>query len=450
MKKGDILDINIEELKLPNKGLGKYEDKKIEVKNTIPGQQVRVRIIKKRKSKIVGRLIEHLSPSEMEIPPVCPVAYECGGCTYQTLPYSTQLKAKTEYVKELLAPLDIEKDLWANTIPSPEVFEYRNKMEFSFGDMVKDGELTLGLHQSGNMYNILNADSCQLVDGDFRALLKKVLDYFISIGSTYFHSRSHQGFLRHLVIRKGKQTGEILINLVTTSQDILDENTFIDLCLNTELTGKITGILHTVNNNVADTVKSDQETILYGKGEFRDRLFDLDFTITPYSFFQTNTLGAEKLYQVVRDFLSHCDNSRIFDLYCGTGTIAQVLSPVASEVTGIELVPEAIEAAKKNAELNRLNNCTFIAGDVMTEVDKLTEKPDIIILDPPRDGIHPKAIHKIIDFQPETFVYVSCKPTSLARDLPFFEYVGYKIKQVQCVDMFPHTPHIETVVLLTR
>jgi 23S rRNA (uracil-5-)-methyltransferase RumA len=323
-------------------------------------------------------------------------------------------------------------------------------MEYSFGDNEKDGPLMLGLHEQGSFYNIVKTDGCQINDADFNTIQKAVLAFFTKTGETYFHKRSHEGFLRHLVIRKGRHTGEILINLATTTQGELNEMVFVEMLMALPLEGTIRGILHTQNDGVADVVKAETTRLLYGEDKIEDQILGLSFEITSFSFFQTNTRGAEVLYSVVRDFVGQEQNEVIYDLYCGTGTIAQVLAPVARKVVGIELVEEAVVAARINARKNGLENCEFLAGDVLTEVEKLTEPADVIILDPPRDGIHPKAIFKILDFKPKTFVYVSCKATSLARDLPFFVAAGYEVKKVKCVDMFPHTGHVETIVLMSR
>lgn len=454
MKKGDIIDIRIEGIEFPGKSWGMVEEesgaKKVVIKNGIPGQLIKTRITKKRSKKIEGQPLEILEASPLEIPAECPAFGKCGGCTYQSLPYEKQLNLKADYVLNLLGKAGIDGFEFGGIIPSPEVFEYRNKMEYSFGDDVKDGPLLLGMHERGSFYNIVKTDCCRLTDEDFNIIQKAVLSYFEEKDVTYFHKRSHEGFLRHLVIRKGKQTGEILINLVTTTQAELDNAAFIELLLTLELSGKIKGILHTINDGVADVVKKDDLHILYGEDCIHDKILGLEFEISTFSFFQTNTLGAEKLYSVVRDYVGDRQDKIIFDLYCGTGTIAQVLAPVAKKVIGIELIEEAVEAARVNAEANGLRNCEFIAGDVMEKVAGLPDNPDIIILDPPRDGIHPKAIFKIIDFKPDTFIYVSCKATSLARDLPFFKEAGYAVKKVCCVDMFPHGGHVETVVLLSH
>ena len=217
------------------------------------------------------------------------------------------------------------------------------------------------------------------------------------------------------------------------------------------LEGKVVGFLHIINDSLADVVKSDETKVLYGQDYFYEELLGLKFKITPFSFFQTNSLGAEVLYSTAREFVGATKDRTIFDLYSGTGTIAQILAPVAKEVIGVEIVEEAVTAAKENAEANGLTNCSFLAGDVLKVIDEIEEKPDFIVLDPPREGIHPKALPKIVDlYRCEKMLYISCKPTSLARDLVEFAKYGYRVEKVCCVDMFPGTVHVETVVLLSK
>jgi len=458
MKKGDIIDLKIEGLTFPGKSYGFVEEeqgpRKITVKNGLPGQVLRVRITRKRSKKTIGQLLEVLEKGPNEIPAACDVFGKCGGCTYQTLPYAEQLRLKSNYVKNLLEAAKIGPFVFEEIVPSPEVFEYRNKMEYTFGDTEKDGPLCLGMHERASFYNIVPTDSCRLTHHDFNCIQQGVHRFFLERQESYFHKNTHEGFLRHLVVRQGKQTGELLVNLVTTSQKGLDRKAFVEMLLALPLEGTIKGILQTVNDGVADVVKADAMHILYGEDCIHDQILGLTFKISAFSFFQTNTLGAEKLYSIVRDYVKEVGQGEsfktVYDLYCGTGTIAQVLAPVAEKVVGIELVEEAVEAAKMNAKANGLEQCHFIAGDVMEKVADLAESPDIIILDPPREGIHPKAIFKIIAFAPKAFIYVSCKATSLARDLPFFKEAGYTIKKVRCVDMFPHGGHVETVVLMSR
>ena len=306
------------------------------------------------------------------------------------------------------------------------------------------------MHKKNSFYDIVTLEDCRIVDPDFNVLLQAILKYFKEKGETYFHKIRHEGFLRHLVMRRSVKTGDILINLVTTTQSRLDESEFVNMILAQKIDGKVVGILHTLNDNLADVVQSDETKTLYGQDYFYEYLYNMRFKISPFSFFQTNTLGAEVLYDQVREYVGETKDKLVYDLYTGTGTIAQMLAPVASKVVGVEIVEEAVEAAKKNAVDNHLDNCEFIAGDVLKVVDNLTQKPDILVLDPPRDGIHPKALRKIINFNVDEMVYVSCKPTSLMRDLLVFREAGYEVKRCCLVDMFPGTVHVETVVLLSK
>ena len=285
---------------------------------------------------------------------------------------------------------------------------------------------------------------------------------------SFYHRLRHVGYLRHLLVRKAAKTGEILTALVTTTQRPLrmEETALLDgfkaCLLKLSLNGKITGILQIRNDAVADVVRSDETRILYGQDFFYEELLGLKFEVSTFSFFQTNSLGAEVLYQTARDYIAEyigltadeaeaqegrCDKV-VYDLYSGTGTIAQLMAPVAKKVIGVEIVEEAVEAARKNAALNGLHNCEFVAGDVLKVLDTIAEKPDVILLDPPRDGIHPKALDKIIRYGVEHILYISCKPTSLVRDLEVFLERGYEVKRAVAVDQFPWTANVEVIIKL--
>lgn len=467
----------------------------VKVKGGIPGQLVRVLISKTRHGNAEGRILKVLIPAETEYDLsfydckekdaktgeksaangekksaettqlVCPHALECGGCAYQTLPYEEQLKLKEAQMRKLFAPyfeLQAQKgyggiEVFGGVTPSPVTKGYRNKMEFSFGDEYKDGPLSLGMHKKGSFYDILNVPKCQIVDEDYRQILTCVLDFCKEKELRFYHKLRHVGYLRHLLVRKAVKTGEILIAIVTTTQEKHDVEMrkLTERLCGLNFAGKLAGVLHTKNDSLADVVASDETVILYGQDYFHEEILGLRFKITEFSFFQTNSLGAEVLYSTARDMIGDMTTSdgtkpTIFDLYSGTGTIAQMMAPVASKVIGVEIVEEAVEAAKQNAALNGLSNCEFIAGDVLKVLDTVTDKPDYIILDPPRDGIHPKALPKIIAYGVDKMIYISCKPTSLARDLEMFLEHGYHVTKMQCVDMFPGTVHVETVVLLQR
>ena len=513
MKKKQILTGVVERVDFPNKAVVKAQvpqpDESVAteyaiVKGALPGQTVEFSVKKARKNKCEGRLRTVLKKGQLETREAkCSNFGTCGGCNYQEIPYEQQLALKKEQVLRLIDAvyegdgyqydgiLSVRKD------GQYREWGYRNKMEFSFGDAVKDGPLTLGLHKKGSFHDIVDAEGCQIVHPDYSAVLACVREYAKENNIPYYHKRDHQGVLRHLLVRRAEVSGDMLVALVTSTQQEIDYSELVSRLLALPLEGQITGILQICNDSLGDVVQSDETKILYGKDWFEEKVLGLTFKISPFSFFQTNTSGAEVLYQRAREYVlgeinignagetgngnmaentpgeentpgSDALNGKasggnatetyaidlhdkvVFDLYSGTGTIAQLIAPVARKVIGVEIVEEAVEAAKENAALNGLDNCEFIAGDVLKVIDDIEEKPDYIILDPPRDGIHPKALQKIIDYGVKNIVYISCKPTSFARDLAVFQERGYELKRVSNVDLFPETVHVETVVLLSQ
>ena len=452
MKKGQIFEGKIERIEFPNKGIAVIpgEEKNVIVKNTVEGQKVQFAVNKIKKGQAEGRLLEVLEKSPLETESPCPHFGNCGGCTYQNLPYENQLQMKEQQIKTMMDEAVDGEYVWEGVKPSPVQNEYRNKMEFSFGDEYKDGPLALGMHKRGSFHDIVNVPDCQIVDSDFRAILTGVLLFAQGTGLPYYHRMRHTGFFRHLLVRKAVKTQEILVDLVTTTEYELEKEKFVEALNSLNLTGKLVGILHTKNDSLADVVKDEGTEILFGQDYFYEELLGLQFKITPFSFFQTNSLGAEVLYETARTYIGETKDKVIFDLYSGTGTIAQILAPVAKKVVGVEIVEEAVEAAKENAKQNGLDNCTFWAGDVLKVIDELGEVPDLIVLDPPRDGVHPKALEKIIDFGVDKMVYIACKPTSLARDLEMLQGRGYKVERIACIDLFPGTYHVETVVFMSK
>ena len=461
MKKGEIHEGRIDKILFPNKGLICVDGETVIVKNGIPGQRVRFQINKKRKNKLEGRLLEVLEASPLEQrPPQCSIFPQCGGCMYQTMTYESQLAMKEGQVRELLEPVMVaagqvkengEPDYIFDGIKgSPSEFAYRNKMEYSFGDACKDGPLTLGLHKKGSTYDVLTAADCRIVHEDLNRILGCVLEFCKKRELPYYHKLSHQGYLRHLLVRRAEATGEILLALVTSSQMEVDFGPLAEELLRLPLEGSVVGVLHIINDSLADVVRSDETRVLWGRDYFYENILGLQFKITPFSFFQTNSRGAELLYQTARKMLGDVKDATVFDLYSGTGTIAQILAPVAARVIAVEIVEEAVEAAKENASRNGLSNCRFLAGDVLAMLDEIEERPDYIVLDPPREGVHPKALEKIIAYGVERLIYISCKPTSLARDLEVFLGKGYRLDRLGCVDMFPGTVHLESVCLLCR
>lgn len=453
MKKGQVYEGIIEKVEFPNKGIVSVEgeEKKVIVKNGIPGQKVRFVVNKMRKGKAEGRLLEVLEKSELEQrEPVCSIFPACGGCMYQTMPYEKQMEMKRQQVKEILDAAIVGDYIFEGVKASPKEFGYRNKMEFSFGDEYKDGPLSLGLHKKGSTYDVLTASDCKLVHEDMTRILSCVLDYFKERNVSYYKKMQHVGYLRHLLLRRGDVTGEILVNLVTTTQEEYDLQPLVNALLALELEGKIVGILHILNDSLSDVVQSDETKVLYGQDFFYEKLLGMEFKITPFSFFQPNSRAAEVLYSTVRDYLGDMIGKTLYDLFSGTGTIGQILSPVAGEVIGVEIVEEAVRAANENAAHNGITNCKFLAGDVFKVLDEIEEKPDVIVLDPPRDGIHPKALPKILDYGVDKIVYISCKVTSLARDLEMIQARGYRVVKAVAVDQFVNTVHVEVIILMQK
>ena len=545
MHKGDVVEGTIAELRFPNKGLLRVGEGpscvEIQVKDTLPGQRVAARITRKRSGHYEAALLAVLEPSPAEIPSPCPKFGICGGCQYQSLPPKEELRLKEEQMRELLAGADPDVDRWYEGIlESPVTEGYRNRMELTFGDDRKDGPLTLGMHRRSSFYDVVDADACRIVDGDFRKIIRASRDFWAGTGVPFYHRLRREGYLRHLIIRKGRKTGQILIDLVTTGQTdalpagetatarpeetarecelpvpevradalsdpsgqlpgqkfLFDETVtrgrvlledFAAVLLSLDLDGTICGILHTRNDSIADIVEDQGTEILYGKSSFEEELLGLTFTVTPFSFFQTNSAGAELLYETARAYIMQtkpqevrkspddicclpaeegssvlCTGENlpetaaagrkpvIFDLYCGTGTISLLMAPAASKVIGVEIVEEAVLAARENARRNGISNCEFIAGDVLKVIDAIEEKPDLIILDPPRDGVHPKALPKILRYGVPYILYISCKPTSLARDLPLMRDWGYAPLRGVSINQFPRTANVETVVLMSN
>lgn len=548
MKKGDIVTGTIEYVNFPNKGVLHVEDVPVTVKDSVvAGETVSVRLTKKRGNGYEARLVEVVQKAPIEVAAPCPNFGICGGCTWMQLPAEEEEKLKGEQVLRLLDRALTEDgseelgDRFEGVLPSPVVYGYRNKMELSFGDSEKGGPLKLGLHKKGSFYDIVSVGECLLMDADGRKIARATEEYFAALREEgkvdFYHKMQRTGFLRHLLLRKAYHTGEILVDLVTTPPDGAaagvvataqqaagdsadtampkavvatgsaghgaddaalreEELTNIvdgwkDMLLSLPLEGHFAGILHTVNGAISDAVIDEGTTVLYGKDSFEEELLGLSFHVTPFSFFQTNSYGAEVLYRTAREYLAGtalaptagytqdkpdtvdgecCEEPRsdadisyagtidhenvrkpvVFDLYTGTGTIAQLIAPAASKVIGVEIVPEAVEAAKENAARNGLTNGTFIAGDVLKVLDTIDEKPDVIILDPPRDGVHPKALQKILDYGVQYILYISCKPTSLARDLGAFLASGYRPVRACCVDQFCWTANVETISLMQR
>lgn len=499
LKKGTVCEGLVEKIKYPNRGVVCVGEDLVTVKNVLPGQKIRLSITKSGNGRMEGRLLEVLEKSPLETGRVCGQFGACGGCTYLSLDYETQKAIKEEQVKSALDKALADQTVpyqWEGVQESPVLYEYRNKMEFTFGNEYKDGPLIIGMHKRGSFFDLVPVEDCLLVDGDYRLVLRAVREYFAGLQIPFFHRMTHEGYLRHLLVRKSRAENKLLVALVTTTQMEKESESkllegFLEKLLSLEKEGKLAGtyagILHILNDSTADVVQSDRTDILYGTDGFGEKLLGLDFQVSTFSFFQTNSAGAEVIYRTVQRYVAEAgleknqnaneqicmdgsegndesvtaepngktmtmgnNNRVVYDLYSGTGTIAQLMSPVADKVIGVEIVEEAVEAARRSAAGNHLDNCEFIAGDVLKVLDSLAEKPDFIILDPPREGIHPKALPKILDYGVDHMVYVSCKLSSLVNDLAVFRARGYEVVRATAVDQFPWTANVEMVALMSR
>ena len=450
MKRGSQVTIKIEKTEFPSVGISEFEGKKLYIKGAFPGQTVKGTVKKKRDTYADVKLVEVLEKAPYEIEAPCPHFGVCGGCSSQNLTYEKQLELLSDEVCELFEGKDLPMGMYLGVKGSENTWEYRNKMEFTFGDLEKGGELTLGMHMKGKSFGVLTVDKCMIVDEDFRKVLTVTVEYFRKQNLPYYRVMKREGYLRHLVVRKASNTGELMVNLVTTTQIDFDLSEYTELLKSQTYKGKLVSVLHTENDSFSDAVVPEKVNILYGRDYIIEELLDLKFKISPFSFFQTNSRGAESLYSIVRDFMGNGDNKVVFDLYCGTGTIGQIAAPNAKKVIGLELIEEAVEAAKENAKLNGLDNCEFIAGDVAETIKQVKVKPDIIILDPPRSGVSPKALDYVIKFNAKEIIYVSCNPKTMVDNLETLLAAGYKVEKSKVKDMFPNTPHAETVVRLIK
>ncbi len=386
---------------------------------------------------------------------ICPQDEFCGGCIYQGVPYEEQLKAKEGEVRALLERNKVEPEVFDHIEGCPSQYAYRNKMEYTFGDLVKDGEMTLGMHMKGKFMSIITVDQCQLVHPDFNKILRATLGFVIEKGYPKYNKKSHAGLMRNLIIRRGVSTEEILVNIVTASDEAsglkFDSEAYAEMIRNLDLENNLVGVLRTNCDTLADAVIPDSTEIIWGRDYYVEELLGLKFKVSAFSFFQTNVEAVTRLYQDALALIPGIEGKRVFDLYCGTGTISQIMALKADKVLGVEIMEEAVEAARENAALNGLTNCEFFAGDVYKVLEgEDFDKPDVIVVDPPRAGIQPKALDKIISYGVDEILYVSCGPKTLAQNLAYFEYYGYKVKYLKPFDNFPFTKHIECVCLLSK
>lgn len=447
MKRGDVLTIPIERLSPDGTGVSELDGRSVHVRGGLPGDLAEVRIRSLKRHSAVAEVLAVVSGAIPRVPPPCPHFGACGGCHWQNVPYEAQCVMKADIVRRTLTGIPgIETPGEVPVIPSPDVFRYRNKMEFSFDSPPNSGEIRLGLHEAGKFDRVFDVYGCMLQSGLAGEIVDWVREFAMERGISVYGLRSHIGVLRYLVIREGRNTGEMMVNLVTSGEEFSQAEEFAR-----ELTGRfpaVETVVLSINRSQGSTAVAQERRVLYGEGYIRDQIGSRTFTISPDAFFQTNTRQARNLYDTIREFSGLTGDEQLLDLYCGTGTIGLYLADAAESVTGLEMVGDAVRDARRNAELNGVHNCGFIAGQVENILDEHMGRYDVVICDPPRAGIHPRALSRLVMMRIPRMVYVSCNVKALPGDLEILAMAGYRLRAVRVIDMAPHTPHIETVLRL--
>lgn len=452
-QKGDEIEVVIDKFVFGGSGIAKKDGLVIFVDNAMPGDKVLAKIFKTKKNYIEAKNIKLIEESKDKIVAKCPWFQNCGGCKYQNISYQQELEWKETHVKESLERIGGFKDLdFKKIIKSPKEWFYRNKIELSVGPDEK-GQTEIGYHKAKDYRTTLPIDQCLIFDEKLPEILKALREYIKENRFEYYDMQNNpNGFLQFVVLRRSEFDNELQINIVTRDGELRNYQKLINKVSGIKPKFSLFQTINTVGNSYRDN-PNKKLIKLYGNDVLVEKLSNLKFRVSPFSFFQTNTLGATKLYQTILDFADLKGTEKVLDLYCGTGTIGQFLAPKAKEVLGIELVKDAIIAAEENAKLNGLNNCSYEAGDTRKVLKFNREKylnPDVIITDPPRSGMVLKTLVRMAELKAKKIIYVSCNPAMLGRDLKDICTFGYKIGKVQPVDMFPHTEHVETVVELNK
>jgi 23S rRNA (uracil1939-C5)-methyltransferase len=460
LSKGEIIEFDIESIAFGGNGLGRYEGRVVFVNGAMEGDRVKASLTRIKKDFMEAKLVEITSPSKDRIEPRCPYFDRCGGCSFQFMPYEKQLEVKRQHVIDAFERIGhLKNPPVEDIIGCAEAYYYRNKMEFSFG-FDAGMKFALGMHLPGRRFDILDLNECHLQSPLSSEIVNVVRDFCLEKNWRPFKFSIGRGFLRQLYIREGKRTGEVMVNMAV-SDDLPNnfENDFKELADQLVALGddekKVTSIYWSEIISKRGTPRQTKEHFVYGRTTLAEKLIlenkdELDFEIRPQAFFQVNTFQAEILYSQVVKLMEGKRHKCVFDLFCGTGTIGLFAAKHADQVWGIELNPEAIKAARENAQKNNIFNIDFFGGDVNKVLNEMREIPDLIIIDPPRAGLAKKIIKTISDFGANEIIYVSCNPSTLARDCDLLSEFGFKVEKIIPVDMFPHSYHIESVCLLQR
>lgn len=442
--KNEIINLKIEDIGSNGEGIGKLDGYTFFVKDALPGDLIEARITKENKNYGFARLEKILEPSVLRIEPPCKIASKCGGCQIQAMDYKSQLAFKENKVKNNLERIGGLKNLKINPIMGMEdPFRYRNKSQYPVG-LNKEGKIVTGFFAS-RTHSIIETEDCIIGPPVNNEILEKIKSFMVSNKISTYDEKTHKGLVRHILIRNGFNTGEIMVVLVINGKKLTGWEVLVEDLKNIP---DITSIALNINTEKTNVILGDRIINLYGKGYITDKIKDLEFRISPLSFYQVNPLQTEILYGKALEYAGLTGKETVWDLYCGIGTISLFLAKAAGKVYGVEVVKEAIEDAKVNASINGISNAEFLVGEAENIVIK--DKPDVVVVDPPRKGCDEKLLETIVKVRPERVVYVSCDSATLARDLKILCEKGYEVKEVQPVDMFPHSVHVETVVLLSQ
>lgn len=459
LRKGDVVELRIEKMAFGGQGVARLNGFVIFVNGAVPGDKAFVRIVRKKRDYAEARITEQLEPSPDRVQAPCPYCGFCGGCQWQHVRYECQLAYKKAHIIEAMARIGGLRDVLVHdVIPSEKIYGYRNKMEFSFSDRrwllpeemdkpERKSGFALGLHVPGTYHKVIDVEACLLQEETGNQILREVKRYVKDCDVPVYGLRSHEGFWRFLTIRHAPSSDEWMVNLVTKDErrDLLQPMAH---ALSREIQD-IRTIVNNINTRRAAIAVGEREEILYGEGYIQDRIGGFIFQISANSFFQTNSLTAEKLYKKIFEYAELQGSETVIDLYSGTGTIPIFLSKQSKIVIGIEIAESAIRDAEKNCQVNGIRNCQFICGDIREKLSNLRIRPDVLVIDPPRAGMHKDVLGKVMEMAVERLVYVSCNPTTLARDLVQLKQ-DYEVVEIQPVDLFPQTYHIEAIAKLIR
>jgi 23S rRNA (uracil1939-C5)-methyltransferase len=459
IKKGQQIDVDITDVAFGGRGLVRLNGLAVFVDQAVPGDRATIRIYKKKKNYAEARVVELIESSPFRINAPCEYSGYCGGCKWQFLMYDQQLKYKRQHVGESLAHIGFVKDVVVHpTIPSEAIFGYRNKMEFSCADRRWllpdeldrediDRGFAIGLHVPGTFHKVIDTKQCLLQPDLGNRLLGEARAYMRSSGQPVYGLRSHEGFWRFLMLRHSVAYDQWMVNIVTAAEDVKTVQPLADLIRQRH--PRVVSVINNVTSRKAGVAVGEFERVLAGTKIIADKIGDFEFEISANSFFQTNSRGAEVLYGIVKKYAGLSGAETVLDLYSGTGTIPILMSGQCREIIGIEIVESAVGDAEKNCRKNGVTNCTFIQGDIRRCLPQIKQRPDVLIIDPPRVGMHKDVVKQVLELGAERIVYVSCNPATLARDIGMMGD-RYRVIEVQPVDMFPHTYHIEAVARMVK